>query len=613
MRKPAVRWSGVKRGYLCPDCGKIVEMDVFDDGTKYKVIADQFFFMKETGANHKCEHCGGLLWEAINPDVINPGKTEWVKIGDYGFVHRQFAVRHLAVTKNKKAIGVIEQLVSNPNQVILTKGAFRRYPVSGYFKKKIKHLDALLIDELHQYSGDSGQGAAMAELAGLADKVIGMTATIINGYARGLFYLLFRLKSNLMLMDKKAYGDSRAFCEEYGVVEKVYEMKQALYNSNSRNKKTKKREKFLPGVSPLVYSRFLMNNTVFLSLNDMGAELPEYEEIPISLNLTDEVEQEYFRIEDTLKKVMKSDKRVGNKILSKYLNLLSAYPDQPYGHEPIYHPFIKSDNPQDNIIVEPKDLADIDTLHPKDIKLLELAERKINAGERIIVYTAWTRLDSQEKLLKLFSQKGYRTKILERTVKPEDREEWVNKQVEKGCQILITNPALVETGLDLNAFTTLVFYNIAYNLYIFRQASRRSWRINQKAPRIEVYMFYYFGTMQHRAIKLMASKLAAATVIEGNITDEGLAAMSDCQDMTTQLARELTMGIKDDVDDLADSFKKMAVLKTAEQKASEESNVPSEAFPVVQEQQTVYVLPQKRKRGQVSCDDQLSLFDLLAG
>lgn len=32
-------------------------------------------------------------------------------------------------------------------------------------------------------------------------------------------------------------------------------------------------------------------------------------------------------------------------------------------------------------------------------------------------------------------------------------------------QVLITNPSLVETGLDLNAFTTLVFYSMGYKLF----------------------------------------------------------------------------------------------------------------------------------------------------
>lgn len=67
--------------------------------------------------------------------------------------------------------------------------------------------------------------------------------------------------------------------------------------------------------------------------------------------------------------------------------------------------------------------------------------------------------------------------------------------------------------------------------------------------------------MQNRAVRLMASKLAVAGIIEGNFTDEGLAAMSDCADMTTALARELTQGIKDEVEDLSAVFKKMAILK----------------------------------------------------
>jgi hypothetical protein len=134
--------------------------------------------------------------------------------------------------------------------------------------------------------------------------------------------------------------------------------------------------------------------------------------------------------------------------------------------------------------------------------------------------------------------------------------------------VLITNPTLVETGLDLNDFTTLFYYNISYNLFSLRQSSRRSWRINQKAPRIEVYFAFYEGTMQHKAIRLMASKLAVAGVIEGNLTDEGLAAMSDVADMTTALARELTNGIQNDVENLSAIFKKMAILKPVSDTAS---------------------------------------------
>ena len=41
----------------------------------------------------------------------------------------------------------------------------------------------------------------------------------------------------------------------------------------------------LPGVSPLVFSRFLLEKTAFLSLSDMGKALPSYEEIPIACEM----------------------------------------------------------------------------------------------------------------------------------------------------------------------------------------------------------------------------------------------------------------------------------------------------------------------------------------
>lgn len=74
-------------------------------------------------------------------------------------------------------------------------------------------------------------------------------------------------------------------------------------------------------------------------------------------------------------------------------------------------------------------------------------------------------------------------------------------------------------------------------------------------------MFYYQNTMQHKAIKLMASKLAVAGIIEGSFSEEGLAAMSECEDMTTLMAKELMLGIKDSVEDVSEMFKRMANLK----------------------------------------------------
>ncbi len=551
MHYPAVVWSQRKKAFVCTECG--CEITHREYGVPIRVNAN--FFLNENSRNHKCPNCDKPLWSICNPYDVR--LNEWVRIGGYGYVHRKFAVRDFDGTKDKVIREKIRNVLDHPNEYIPAIGACRKYPLSAYIKRRIPKVDGVIIDELHQYSGESAQGQAIAEVAQKADKVIGMTATLLNGYAKGLFYLLFRLKPRLMLMDNQKYEKSHDFCAQYGVIEHTLTVeKQAFFNVKSRGQKSMLREKMKPGISPLVYCRFLLENAAFLSLNDMGKELPEYEELPLVCAMPQTVTAAYEEMEGKLKTILRKDRLLGNRLLSAYLNLLSAYPDQPYNHEPIYNPFSEDGE----IILQPPDTAAAGDILPKDEEVLKLLDRKVRTGERVIIYTAWTRLDTRDKLQKLLTEKGYRVHILDTNIPAQKREKWVDDKVRNGIDVLIVNPALVETGLDLNAFTTLVFYNITYNLYVFRQASRRSWRINQTAPRIEVYMLCYSDTMQERALKLMASKLMAATVIEGNISDEGLAAMSSCEDMASELARQLVSGIKDEVDDLSDSFKKMAIL-----------------------------------------------------
>ncbi len=630
MKRPAVLYSERKQAYICPDCGKVIEMELSDDTGKYKVRADQFFFRKETDKNHKCDECGTNLWTAYNPDDYSLRHNKWVKIGNYGYIYRDFAYEHLGRSKDRKVIDKIRDILNSPDMVFPALSGYRRYTLSGYIAEHIKQVDGLICDELHQYKGESGQGNAMANLVGCSKKVIGMTATLVNGYSSGVFYLLYRIAPNLMLEDNKTYNNPSAFNAEYGVTESVYEMEDSEYNNNSRCKKRKIRERQLPGVSPLVYSRFLIESAVFLSLNDMGKELPDYEEIPIELSLNAEVKEEYDKIEKELMHVIKYDRRAAKKILSKYLQLTSIYPDQPYGHEPILYPLGKDRDP----IVIPKDMAKPGDVNEKDLAVMDIVERKVKNGERVLIYTNWVKLDTQDKLKKLLSEKGYRTEILRVNVPPDKREKWVDDKVTSGLDVLITNPALVETGLDLNAFTTLVYYNIGYNLFTFRQSSRRSWRINQTAPRIEVYMLYYKGVMQERALKLMASKLAVATIIEGNLSDEGLSAMSECQDLTTMLAKELTLGIQSEVEDLSEAFKKMAIIhdRTEDVQIEETQNIEAEENTNI-EKKTEVIPPKpaiqihtevkisvaaafsgkkRDKKAEYDNPEQISIFDLLA-
>lgn len=568
MKRPAVLWNRRKGAFCCPSCLAEIEVPITEDGVQYMEKATQFYFRAESKKNHKCPACGELLWTAINPTE----NSQWVKIGGYGWVYRPMAWQHKEKTNNEAVWQKLEEMTQNPGVRFPTTGACRRFPLSSYIKRFYKgRIDGTVVDELHEYNNDSGQGDAMGEIFAASRKVVGMTATLINGYSSGLFHLLYRTMPSAMLQNGKRYTAPNDFHSEYGVVENSYEELDPEYAANRRATRTGTRTRQLPGVSPLVYSRFLLEKTAFLTLSDMGKELPDYEEIPIPLEMEPEVAAEYDRIEKCLVQVLRQDKRIAQKILSAYLNLLTIYPDQPYGQAPVLDP--RDGSP----IAIPEDHGDFNTVGAKEKAVLDIVERKVNAGEKVLIYTSWVRGDAQQKLLKLLTENGYHTEILSDKVKTTAREDWVQKRLASGLQVLITNPTLVETGLDLNAFTTLIFYSMGYKLFTLRQASRRSWRINQTAPKVEVFMLYYRDTMQQKAMKLMASKLAVAGIIEGNFSEEGLAAMSDVQDMTSQMAKELMLGIRDNVEDIAASFQKMAIANPERRFQERPGRIPAEA------------------------------------
>lgn len=88
---------------------------------------------------------------------------------------------------------------------------------------------------------------------------------------------------------------------------------------------------------------------------------------------------------------------------------------------------------------------------------------------------------------------------------------------------------------------------MGYNLYTMRQASRRSWRLSQTKD-VEVYFLYYKKTIQEQALSLMATKLQASMAIEGKFSEEGLNALSNNEDIFSQIASSVAEGIKDTVD-----------------------------------------------------------------
>jgi hypothetical protein len=128
--------------------------------------------------------------------------------------------------------------------------------------------------------------------------------------------------------------------------------------------------------------------------------------------------------------------------------------------------------------------------------------------------------------------------VLRSSVATDKREDWYERQLKGGVEVVICHPKLVETGLDLLAFPTLYFYETGYSLHTLRQASRRSWRIGQRNA-VRVKFVTYTGTMQETCLRLMGKKMLVALMMEGKFSGEGLQSLDTDEDLMSAMAREL--------------------------------------------------------------------------
>ncbi|MEZ9619700.1 helicase C-terminal domain-containing protein, partial [Vibrio sp. 10N.261.55.C9] len=134
---------------------------------------------------------------------------------------------------------------------------------------------------------------------------------------------------------------------------------------------------------------------------------------------------------------------------------------------------------------------------------------------------------------------GLKCAVLRSSVKTEDREDWILEQVDRGIDVLITNPELVKTGLDLLEFPSIVFTNTGYNVYTLMQAARRSWRIGQRED-VDVSFLGYQDSAQMACLALMAKKIAVTQSTSGDMPDNGLDVLnSDGDSVEVALAKSL--------------------------------------------------------------------------
>lgn len=418
--------------------------------------------------------------------------------------------------------------------------------MKGYF-------DFAIFDEAHKYKGGStGQGNAMGALIKSSKKQLALTGTIAGGVAQDLFFLFYRLDPGLMKRKGFRWNEVMKFSELYGVVEKEYEMienSDSSYNQMTRGKQIHT-PRVKPGISPLIFTDFLLSNSVFLDISDLSKYLPPLKEFVVSIPLGDQeraVYESYQKVINEIKGLLRE--KGGKRLLGKLLQFSLSYLDKPFGEEAIMHPL---DGSRVCTIDQHTEVWEKDHLMAKEKKLLEILKKELDEGRNCFVFCEYTGKGEKnitQRLKKIIEQNtGVKTCILESsTPEPLKREAWIHEQAEKnGIRVIITNPRCTETGVDFcwdhngirYNYPTIVFYQMGYSLFVIWQASRRHYRLNQK-DECRTYYLCYAKTIQMMVIMIIAEKLVATSAIQGKFSSEGLAAMAEGVDTEVKLAQAL--------------------------------------------------------------------------
>ena len=167
-------------------------------------------------------------------------------------------------------------------------------------------FDYAVCDELHQLAGDTAQGNALGAFASCADRTVGLTGTLLGGYADDLYNILFRLQPQRMISKGYEWGSSgrSAFAQEYGVLETITKIEPAENACSDGKTTVTVRRK--PGASPLLFGEFLMDTCAFVFLEDISDALPPYEESVIQVAMDAPMAAAYERLEADMREALKA-------------------------------------------------------------------------------------------------------------------------------------------------------------------------------------------------------------------------------------------------------------------------------------------------------------------
>ena len=417
-----------------------------------------------------------------------------------------------------------------------------------YIQRKLKRFFSLLIaDESHELAGtDTLQGNAFGTLAAACGRTLDLTGTLIGGLATDLHAHLWRMAPDLMLkrgFTISGFKHSRVsaiarnattFARLYGVIE-TKELRSEGDDFSGRvwrwrlgrKKDFRKTERIRPGIAPDLFNHFLPGRATFMTIDELGPELPPLQRILVPCAMSDTLRDAYRDLDNELTSAIKDHchGKAPPSLAATRVITLDAYADRPWGWSPISVPIYDRESACTGmeVVATPQDLGE-NHRDGKDTELVRICKQEHREGRRCAVYVQFTdKHDVRGKLAALLTAAGLKVACLPDSVRPLVRERWLDTHGAK-ADVLIVHPKRVMTGLDLIMFPSLIWYQVGYSTHVLRQASARARRPAQTKP-CRVYYLYYENSIQSQALALMGDKEKASLMLEGTFDLSGLNAL----------------------------------------------------------------------------------------
>ena len=154
-------------------------------------------------------------------------------------------------------------------------------------------------------------------------------------------------------------------------------------------------------------------------------------------------------------------------------------------------------------------------LYPIERWMIDTVCAELAEGRRIMIYFEQNAVRSKAKRLE-WVLKDFNPWTLPNGVEAEDRQQAIIDAVEqKGHRVVIVPYKRVNEGLNLQTvIDTIIWDELAMNLFMYYQASQRAWRLG-KENEVRIYLPFYVGTAAHTKLRKLGGQSGAAAAFAG--------------------------------------------------------------------------------------------------